>query len=109
MQGGGLRWETEEDLPQHIIVDRQGGRHRRRGDAAASVAGHSGSLLTCLDLGMKARTAAAGDSVSLLTRLDWMMEARATARGHSGVLLAGVDLGMEARAAAAGSFGPVRS
>jgi hypothetical protein len=38
MQGGRLRRETEEDLPQHIIVVRQGGRLRWRGDAAAAAA-----------------------------------------------------------------------
>jgi hypothetical protein len=103
-KGGRLRRETEQDLPEHVVVDRQGRRRRGRGRAAAATAGPSGPvLLIRADLGKVARDAAAGRSGAiLLTRLDLGMAARDAAAGRSGSLLARVDGGMVGRAAAAG-------
>jgi hypothetical protein len=83
-QGGWLRREAEEDLPEHVLVERQGFGIRRRFAAAA--------------------TAAAGHPVAIRARVDLGMEARAPAEGHAGYLLTGADLGMEARAATAGNL-----
>jgi hypothetical protein len=78
-EGGWMRREAEDDLPEHVLVERQGFRIRRRFAAAAT--GYPDAIPTRVDLGM---------------------EARAPAEGHSGYLLTGADLGMEARAATAG-------
>jgi hypothetical protein len=76
------RREAEEDLTEHVLVERQGFGIRRRFAAAA--------------------TAAAVHPDAIPGRVDLGMEARAPAEGHSGYLLTGADLGMEARAATAG-------
>jgi hypothetical protein len=84
----------DEDLPQHIIIVRQGFRRHERGGVAA-LADHSGAHLTRLDLGMEARAEGAGHSIALLTRLDLGMEAHVAVWGHSGALLHWLDLGVE--------------
>jgi hypothetical protein len=87
-EGGGLRREAEEDLPQEIVIFKWGGRRSRRG-----VVAQSSALLTRMELGMQARAGAAGHSVSNLTRLDLRTAARAALVVHSGDVLTGVDLG----------------
>jgi hypothetical protein len=70
-EGGGLRREPEEDLPEHIVIIRQGVRLCQRfATAAPDVARHSGAILARVDLGMEARATAAGHSSVLLTRVD---------------------------------------
>jgi hypothetical protein len=70
-EGGRLRREAEEDLLEHIFVERQVFRRRRFAAVATDAAGQS---VAALDLGMAAAAAAV----------------------HSGGLLPGVDLGLEA-------------
>ncbi|VAH70878.1 unnamed protein product [Triticum turgidum subsp. durum] len=120
-QGGGLQRETEEDLPQEIIIlKRRGQRLRRASTAAATTAaGHSGSLLTRVDMGTEARAApeshsvarvnlgteAVGHSVAVVTQVDlgMGMEAWAAAAGHSLARLTRGAIWMEARARATAS------
>ena len=70
-EGGGLRREAEEDLPEHVVVVRQG-RGRRDAAPAASAGRSSASLLARVDLGMEPRAAAAGHCGALLHRLVWI-------------------------------------
>lgn len=122
-QGGGLRRETEQDLPQEIVVFKRRGQRRWRAVAAATTAAdHSGCLLTGVDLGtearaarashslnlgMEARAAAAGDSVALVTCVDWGMETRTAPQIQSESLLIRLNVGVEAWAAAAGRSGGI--
>lgn len=65
------------------------------------MAGHSGNLLTWVDLGMEGRAAWVGQSVALLNRVDLRKEVCAVAAaGHSNGtnLLTGLALGTNAHA-----------
>jgi hypothetical protein len=97
-EGGWLRRETDEDLPEHVLDVQQGGRRPLFAAAATDAAGHSGAVLIRLGLGMEARAAAVCHFGALLTRGDLGMEAWAAAKDHSGAILTRLDLRTEARA-----------
>jgi hypothetical protein len=102
-EGGRLRRETEENLPQHVVAVRQGGSSRGRAatPTAAASADHSGALHVRLDMAMEARAAAGCHPGSFLTHLGLWMEARAAASDHSSGVPTRLDLRTGARAAAA--------
>jgi hypothetical protein len=55
-EGEWPRRETEEDLTEHVLVERQGFRILRRlGAAATAAAGHSDAIPVRVDLGMEAQ------------------------------------------------------